>query len=86
MEFNCRLICNGGYWQIDLPFNSGSIDLGDSIQEAIDINYELQVINHLEGGLSIKEIAEEMSLEVKTITALVKRVYENSLNDGKKDG
>jgi len=24
-----NLVCNGGYWYIELPFNAGNIDLGD---------------------------------------------------------
>ena len=54
-----NLVCNGGYWYIELPFNAGNIDLGDSIQEAIDMSDDLKIINHVENGLDAEQIEGE---------------------------
>ncbi len=56
---NCKLICNGGYWIVELPFAAGTIELGDSMNEVVDMSDELKIINHLENGLSPEEMVEE---------------------------
>ena len=54
-----NLVCNGGYWHIELPFNAGNIELGDSIQEAMDMSDDLKIINYVENGLDAGQIEGE---------------------------
>lgn len=55
---NCKLICDKGWWFIELPFNAGKIDLGDSIHEAMDMSDELKIMNNLENDISSPEEME----------------------------
>jgi len=60
MKFECKLICDDGWWFVELPFNAGKIDLGSSIEEAIDMSDELKIIKHLETKvISPEEIEAE---------------------------
>jgi len=58
IEFDCKLRCSNGYWTIESPF--GQIDLGDCMNDMIDMNPELTMVNAIENNdeEQIKEIKQ----------------------------
>ena len=84
-KLDCKLVCEKGYWFIELPFNSGTIDLGSSFDEIKDFNNELKVIDYAENGLTIFEISKEMDYDLDTIKAIVDKIDALSLNSESED-
>lgn len=85
VKLDCKIVCEKGYWFVELPFNAGIIDLGDSINDIIDTSDEFKYLNHRENGLSDDEICGEEQYNSEEINILRLKLFYVLTNDDSED-